>query len=64
MRPCNDGPVRKVEEAHGKLKKQSTKSDKRHVVWLDPNDPEGAYAAMMALLDEAKTEKDAIILVL
>lgn len=23
----------------------------RHVIWLDPDDPAGAHAAMMALLD-------------
>jgi len=36
------------------MKKDATNSGGKHVVWLDPNDPEGAYAAMMSLLDDKK----------
>jgi len=36
------------------LKKTGKDPGAKHVAWLDPNDPEGAYAAMMALLDDKK----------
>ncbi len=40
------------------MKKDARNAGGKHVVWLDPNDPEGAYAAMMALLDESNAKHD------
>jgi len=41
------------QEGH-ELKKDATNPKEKRVAWLDPNDPEGAYAAMMSLLDDKK----------
>lgn len=40
------------------MKKARVDPEEKHVVWLDPHDPEGAYAAMMALLDESNAKHD------
>ncbi len=40
------------------LTKAGADAGGKHVVWLDPNDPEGTYAAMMALLDKSNAAKD------
>jgi len=36
------------------MTKAGTDPGEKRVVWLDPNDPESAYAAMMSLLDDKK----------
>lgn len=34
---------------------------RRHVVWLDPDDPEGAYAAMMAMCERVVSQKPPVL---
>jgi len=41
-------------EEDRELKKTGKDPGAKHVAWLNPNDPEGAYAAMMVLLDDKK----------
>ncbi len=54
----DDGQPFTIEKGQGRLIKPTTDPDKRHVVWLEPNAPEAAYAAMMKLLGESNAAQD------
>jgi hypothetical protein len=51
-----------MEDAHtedvAQFRKHRADPGRRHMVWLDPSDPDGAYDAIMTMVNEAGAATD------
>jgi hypothetical protein len=45
-------------QEHAESKKQRADAGRRRVIWLDSSDPDGAYAALMALVEASHSRQE------
>jgi hypothetical protein len=45
-------------QEHAEPEKQRVDAGRRRMIWLDTSDPEGAYDALMALVDESNSRQE------